>query len=303
MVATLSTLAATFPGLAVETSALVEGLRRNVVVVRDGRRGAGSGVIWAEDGVIVTNYHVTPGTGAQVELWDGRSFAATVRLSDPEHDLAILDISATGLPAIRVGDSDRLRVGELVFAVGNPLGLSGAVNTGIITATPRSGAMGQDGRGMVQADVSLAPGNSGGLLATAGGAVVGINSMVREPGLALAVPVNRVTELLGRPAGTHAYLGVTVLETPLPSAWHAASGTPAGLLVTAVEAGSPAAVAGIILGDVLVSLNGRRLDSTDSIAWALTEIGPGSEVRVSIMRGGSVGSLTVQAGSLLARAA
>jgi S1-C subfamily serine protease len=89
----------------------------------------------------------------------------------------------------------------------------------------------------------------------------------------------------------------------LPSAWHAASGAPAGLLVRAVEVGSPAAVAGIILGDVLVSLNGRRLDSTDAIAWALTEIGPGSEVRVSIMRGGSAASLTVQAGSLLARAA
>jgi serine protease Do len=303
MVASFAALAARAPGLAGEISILVEELRRSVVVVRDGHRGAGSGVIWGSDGVIVTNHHVTPGREAQVELRDGRTFGARVRLSDPEHDLAVLDVSATGLPAVRVGDSDRLRVGELVFAVGNPFGLSGAVNTGIITATPRSPGMGPDGRGMVQADVSLAPGNSGGLLATAEGAVVGINSMVRGPGLALAVPSNRVLNLLGRQAVQPAYLGVTVFETPLPAVWSATAGTRSGLLVTEVEAGSPAASAGIILGDILVALNGQGLDSTDAIARILAGVGAGGVVRVGLLRAGAPSSLTIQAGAAMQRAA
>ena len=303
MVATLSALATGSPELAGEIATVVERLRRSVVTVRDGRRGSGSGVIWAQHGVIVTNFHVTPGTDAQVELRDGRSFSAKVRLRDPEHDLAVLDVPAHSLPAVRAGDSDRLRVGEIVFAVGNPLGLSAAVNTGIITATPRTRGMGPDGHGMVQADVSLAPGNSGGLLATADGAVVGINSMVRGPGLALAVPSNRVTELLGAQSGERGYLGIALFETALPTAWASPAVERPGYLVTSVEPRSPAASAGVILGDVIVAMNGQVLDSFDRIDRILAATSAGAAVRITLLRGGVSSDVTVQAGSPLDKAA
>src|SRR6266702_6430863 len=153
MVSAIPAITSALGALAEDTAALVERLRRSVVVVRDGR-GAGSGVIWTPDGTIITNNHVTPGQTAEVTLDGGRSIAAVVRQSDPEHDLAVLEVAATGLLAATIGDSDLLRTGELVFAVGNPLGLPGAVSAGIITAVPRGGA-----GGMIRADVSLAPGN------------------------------------------------------------------------------------------------------------------------------------------------
>lgn len=300
MVSTLAALTARLPALAGETAELVERLRKSVVVVRDGGRGSGSGVIWQEDGVIVTNHHVVPGRQAHVALPDGRSFAATVRLSDPEHDLAVLDISARGLPAVQAGDSDALRAGELVFAIGHPLGLPGAVTTGIVMAAPRAG---REGRGMVQADVSLAPGNSGGPLVTAEGKVIGINSMVRAPGLALAVPSNLVSELLAREPGGRVYLGVSLFETTLPRAWSADGAEAAGFVVTSVAAGSPAERAGMMLGDVLISVAGRRLHSSSALSTALAALRPGSAVEVGIMRGGRPLSLSLLAAAALDEAA
>src|SRR5438552_810053 len=190
MIPNTRALVGALAGLADETAALVQRLRSTVVVVRDGGSGAGSGVIWPSDGaesLIVTNFHVAPGQRAEVVLDGGKALTGIVRETDPERDLAVLSVPATGLPSAQIGDSDKLRPGELVFAVGNPLGLPGAVSAGIISAAPGSG---DGGSGMVRADVSLAPGNSGGMLATADGSVVGINSMMRMPGLALAVPSN-----------------------------------------------------------------------------------------------------------------
>lgn len=302
MVTALAALAAGLPELVQETAELVERLRRSVVVVRDGPRGGGSGVIWQEDGVIITNHHVAPGHRAQVGLTDGRRFDASVRLSDPAHDLAVLDIPAAGLPAVNAGNSDRLRVGELVFAVGNPLGLSGAVTAGIVTAIPRPESRIQ-GQGMVQADVSLAPGNSGGLLATADGSVVGITAMVRAPGLALAVPSNLVTQLLARDFSGRAYLGVSLFATELPRAWSPTAPPGTGFVVTAVAPGSPAERAGLILGDVLLRAAGQRLDSSSTLELTLAALRPGGALELEIMRGGQPRSVTVVAGELLDEAA
>jgi serine protease Do len=165
---------------------LAESLRRSTVQVW-GRRGAsGSGVVWKRDGLVITNSHVVAENHVQVRLADGRTLEAVVTGRDRVRDLAALEVTATDLPAVTVGDSNSLRAGEVVLAVGNPVGHVGALSTGIVHAT---------GRRWIQADLRLAPGNSGGPLANARGEVIGINSMIAG-GLALAVPSNEVERFL-----------------------------------------------------------------------------------------------------------
>ena len=170
-------------------------LRENTVELRSRGRASGSGVIWRSDGFIVTSAHVVGGAGparpgAQVILADGRRFPAVLVAWDRELDLALLSVDAHDLPAAQVGDSDRLRAGELVLAVGHPFGLVGAVVTGVVHAAPARGH--HAGPRWIQADLRLAPGNSGGPMADAGGRVVGVNAMIAGR-LALAVP-SRVVE-------------------------------------------------------------------------------------------------------------
>jgi len=170
-------------------------LRQNTVELRSMGRASGSGVIWRSDGLIVTSAHVVAGAGparpgAQVVLADRRHFPATLVACDRELDLALLSVEARDLPAALIGDSDRLRAGELVLAVGHPFGLVGAVVTGVVHAAPAPGR--HAGPRWVQADLRLAPGNSGGPMADAGGRVVGVNAMIVGR-LALAVP-SRVVE-------------------------------------------------------------------------------------------------------------
>jgi len=185
------------PGLTDAFIEITARLRRATVRVRghgepSGQHGGGSGVIWQPDGLIITNAHVARGPRASVELADGRTLVATVTARDDRRDLAALTVDATGLPAAVIGDSDALRVGALVLAVGNPLGLAGALTMGVVHAALPDGPR---GHGWVRADVRLAPGNSGGPLADAAGRVIGINSMIAG-GLALAVPSNTVARFL-----------------------------------------------------------------------------------------------------------
>lgn len=180
-------------GLAQELAATAERICHFTVQVKSGRTGFGSGVIWYTDGLIITNAHVAQRSDATVKLWDGRVFEAAVVARDPVCDLAALQLKATDLPSATIADSDSLRVGELVLAVGNPLGLIGALTTGIIS---RLGFVESPNRqAWVMADVRLFPGNSGGPLANAQGRVIGINSMI-VGGLALAVPSNAVKRFL-----------------------------------------------------------------------------------------------------------
>jgi len=180
------------PGIGDDLTAVTRRLRRITVQVHGARAGMGSGVIWASDGLIVTNAHVAQDRRVGVVLPDGGSLEARLLAWDPERDLAALAIDAHGLPAADVGDSDSLRVGELVVAVGNPLGLAGAVTAGVIYAIgPRRSV----GPSFIQADLRLAPGNSGGPLANAHGHVIGINARVAG-GLALAVPSSLVARFL-----------------------------------------------------------------------------------------------------------
>src|SRR5438270_2922185 len=182
---------------------IAERLRRSTVqVFPHGRgRGGGSGVVWSSDGLILTNAHVArPGSAPaeiEVELWDGRRLPGRVAARDPRRDLATLRIAATGLDAATPGDSDTVRPGELVMAIGNPLGFAGALSTGVIHSIGKLPGMGR--QSWIRAAVQLAPGNSGGPLANAQGRVVGINTAIVN-GLGVAVPGNAALDFLRRGA-------------------------------------------------------------------------------------------------------
>jgi serine protease Do len=265
-----------------------ESLRRSTVQVRDGRRSGGSGVIWNSDGLIVTNAHVARSSRMTVELWDGRTYPAELQSRDARRDLASLRLAdsadherrwsappARQLPAATAGDSGRLRAGELVIAVGNPLGFTGALSTGVVHALGPLNGVGR--RSWVQAAIRLAPGNSGGPLADALGRVVGINTMVVGGGLALAVPVNTVEQFLR--SGPPVELGVTVQPVRLPAARPGI-----GLVVIEVAGGSPAESASLRMGDVLIGANGQPFQSPDDLSDAI-ERSAGEALSIEFVRG------------------
>lgn len=276
------------PGLAHEFARVAERLRRSTVGVRGHGPGGGSGVIWRPDGLIITNAHVAHGPHAVVDLWDGRSLEARVTARDSRRDLASLQVDAADLPAAPIADSSGLRVGELALAVGNPLGVAGALTAGIIHAVgPTDERRGQT---WVQADVRLAPGNSGGPLADARGRVIGINSMIAG-GLALAVPSNDVERFLST-RGERTYLGVDVQPVRL-----SVSGQPAlGLLLLSVVAGGPAEVAGLLIGDVLAGANGRLFSEPADLAVALHQAGADGTIRLDVVRAGRLRAVEVTVG-------
>ena len=191
---------------------ITEKLRRSTVLIHVSNRSAGSGVIWSSGGTILTNAHVARGRQVSARLWDGREFDATVASRDPRRDLASLHIQATNLPSVSVADSAQVRPGELAIAIGNPMGFVGALTTGVIHAIGPVCGLGP--QSWVQADVRLAPGNSGGPLADAHGRLIGINTMVAGR-LALAIPSNVVRDFLSA-VPSDAWFGVTVRPVRIP---------------------------------------------------------------------------------------
>ena len=255
---------------------VAEKLRRSTVQVLTGTggvEGSGSGVIWTSDGDVITNAHVVRGQTARVQLWDGRSFEAGVVARDVRQDLAMLQLRATELPAIAWRGTPALRPGELVVAVGNPMGFVGALTTGVVHASGPVRGLGR--RPWVQAAIRLAPGNSGGPLADAEGRVIGINTMVVRGGLALAVPSDRVVDFLRR--GSRPALGVVV--RPVADA----SGR-AGLLLLEVIPGSPAETASLLIGDLLVSANESDLRSAEDLGDAI-DGSAGGVLKIGFLRG------------------
>jgi serine protease Do len=214
---------------------IAERLRRATVqVVAGAHRGLGSGIVWNSDGLIVTNAHVARQREAEVQLWDGRRVPARLVSSDPRRDVAALRAAAADLEPAAPGDSSAVRPGELVIAVGNPLGFAGALSTGVVHSVAPIPGMG--GQQWIRADVRLAPGNSGGPLADASGRVIGINTAILD-GLGIAVPVNEALAFLRR--GPRPSLGVTLRPV---------SG---GLTILELQAGGAAAEASLLPGDVL----------------------------------------------------
>jgi len=260
----MTTATGSAPAIERDLEALAETLRASTVAVRVGRSGAGSGVIWASDGAIVTNAHVASAPRAEIVLSDGRRFGARLERRDAGRDLALLRIDARDLPAAVARDPGDLRPGEMLVAVGHPLGIPNAVTMGIAHA-----AVGEGARRFVQADLRLAPGNSGGPLADARGRVVGINSMVAG-GLALAVPsddVQRFTGAVREPS----LLGVHLAPARLRDGRDA-------LVVIALEPSGRAHRAGLLVGDVLLARDPRAL----RFASALDVLRGGVRIAVTI---------------------
>jgi serine protease Do len=257
---------------------IAEQLRRSTVLIQAGGRGSGSGVIWSSDGLLVTNAHVVRGSHACVQLWDGREFEAAIQSRDPRRDLAQLRIDAESLPAASPADSSQVRPGELAIAIGNPMGFIGALATGVIHGVgplPRLGS-----QSWVQADVRLAPGNSGGPLADARGRIVGINTMVAGR-LALAIPSNAVRDFLAV-GSADAWLGVTVHPALIPRS--ASRAKAFGLVILEVEPGSPAAMASLLPGDILLGTEEKPFASLEDLSRALLGSGP-RVLRVEFLRG------------------
>ena len=257
---------------------IAEQLRRSTVVVHAGGRGNGSGVIWSADGVIITNAHVVRASKMRIQLWDGREFDASLVSRDMRRDLAALRISAANLPAAAAADSSQIRPGELAIAIGNPLGFVGALTTGVIHAVGPLRRWGSEP--WVQADVRLAPGNSGGPLADARGRVIGINTMVAGR-LALAVPSNAVTNFLASDP-IDAWLGVSVAPVRVPRPGSRAKTF--GLVLLEVEPESPAANASLLPGDILLGTEEKSFTSLDDLANSLQGSGP-RLLRLAFLRG------------------
>ncbi len=270
---------------------MVERAHESVVQVRSRSRGAGAGVIWDADGLVLTNHHVVAGgrrgRKVSVALHDGRALDAELVKRARSLDLALLRIKGSPghLPAAPVGDSDELRVGELVFAIGHPWGRLGAVTAGIVSGL--GVVRGPGGRARyIQSDVSLAPGNSGGPLLNARGEVVGINAMIFGS-LALSIPSNVASGWLAEANERRSRLGIGILPVGLPADLRREEQTAeSGLMIVAVERGGPADQAGLLVGDVLLSVANEPVADVGSLLDILASAG--NPVRLRVMRGGEV---------------
>jgi serine protease Do len=273
----------------------------SVVQVRSRGRGAGAGVIWSAEGLVLTNHHVVAGgrrgSRAQVVLHDGRTFDAEVVKRGRELDLALLRIKEAprDLPAAPVGDSGALRVGQLVYAIGHPWGRLGTVTAGIVSGLDVVRGAGGKAR-YVQSDVTLAPGNSGGPLLNARGEVVGINAMVFGH-LALSIPSNAASAWLAGARERQHRLGARVLPVELPAFLRRANREAAetGLMIAAVEGGSPAERAGLLVGDVLLGVGDETPDGAEALLEAIARAG--DAVRLRVMRGGKISFVSVNPGT------
>ena len=266
--------------------------------------GSGSAVAFTPDGFLVTNAHVVAGAERGTATFvDGDELAFEVIGRDPLSDLAVVRTSGAVLAAAPLGDAARLRVGQLVVAIGNPLGFAGSVTAGVVSALGRSLAA-RDGQAsrlvenVIQTDAALNPGNSGGALADVRGRVVGINTAVAGVGLGLAVPVDAATRLIlaalmrdGRVL--RAYLGIVGGTRRLPAALAERLGRPAGLEVVQLLDGSPAAVAGIRAGDVIVSLDGRPIAGVGDLQRSLVGDLVGRPVEVTLERDGVIAEIAL----------
>jgi S1-C subfamily serine protease len=259
--------------------------------------GAGSGVVITPDGFLVTSAHVVAsGSKATASFIDGNEFEVDVVGADPLSDLAIARARADNLHAVQVGNADQLRVGQLVVAIGNPMGFSGSVTSGVVSGLGRSLAT-ADGNGhrrfiedVIQTDAALNPGNSGGALADSQARLIGVNTAVAGMGLGLAVPMNSTTEailsaLMRNGRVRRGYLGIAGGTRPLPPPVAEKLGRKAGVEVHEVVAGSPAAGGELRGGDIIVSVGGTGVSKAGDLQRLMVETTIGAKLTLTVLRG------------------
>lgn len=261
------------------------------------REGLGSGVIVGQDGYVLTNHHVIDGADRiKVDLNDNRTLEAKVVGSDPPSDLAVLKIEASGLPVLALGDSDRTRVGDVVLAIGNPLGIGQTVTMGIISAKGRqTGLSNGSFEDFLQTDAPINQGNSGGALVSTNNELVGINSQILSPsggsiGLGFAIPSNMARSVMEQLINTgkvrRGQLGITVLKIPSEEASKLGVDQGPGVMVYQVQPGSAADRAGLRRGDIITALNGTAVNDQNSFRNIIAGTAPGSEVTLTLKRDG-----------------
>jgi Do/DeqQ family serine protease len=264
--------------------------------------GLGSGVIVTEDGYVLTNNHVVDGADKiRVDLTDGRSFEARIVGRDQPTDLAVLKIPAARLATVPLGDSDAARVGDVVLAIGNPLGVGQTVTMGIVSAKGRATGGGDTFEDFIQTDAPINQGNSGGALVNLRGELIGINSQILSPvgfniGIGFAIPVNMAQgvmhQLMNGGVVRRGMLGVTVQAVSGEVASSLGLSEARGAIVSDVQDDSPAARAGVKTGDVILALNGRPVDSSNDLRNHVAPLGPGASANLTLWRDGHERSVT-----------
>jgi S1-C subfamily serine protease len=293
-------------------SGVAERLTPKVASLRVPRRGGtgeslGSAVVFTGDGFLLTNAHVVgQANGGTAAFSDGTSVPFRVVGADPLSDLAVLRGNGETPAPAELGEADRLVVGQLVVAVGNPLGLAGSVTAGVVSALGRSlPARGRVIEDVIQTDAALNPGNSGGALADADARVVGINTAVAGVGLGMAVPVNDTTRriiaaLMADGRVRRAYLGLAMMPGPVPAAWRERLGRKTGLLLAQVIAGGPADRAGLRAGDLLLTVAGQPVAVSQDLQRLMFSEAIGQPLPITVMRNGALVDVIAEPSELVA---
>lgn len=268
-------------------------------------RGVGSGFIYSGDGLVMTNAHVVDGADEVfVTLTDKREFKAKVIGADKRTDVAVVKIEASNLPIVKIGDVDRVRVGEWVVAIGSPFGLDSTVTAGIVSAKARDTG---EFVPLIQTDVAINPGNSGGPLLNLKGEVIGINSQIYSRsggymGISFAIPMDEATrvadQLRSHGRVVRGRIGVGIADLSKEVAESMGMGKPTGAQVTGVEAGAPAEKAGIEAGDVILKFDGKVVERAEALRRIVSGTKPGSRATVQVLRRGVTKDLQVQVAEL-----
>ena len=279
------------------------------------QRSAGSGVIIdAKDGIIVTNHHVIKDSDeVRVSLTDGRHFTAKILGSDPELDVAVLQIEGKKLTSVKLGDSEILEVGDFVVAIGNPFGLGQTVTTGIVSALGRTGLGIEGYENFIQTDASINPGNSGGALVNLNGELIGINTAIIAPsggnvGIGFAIPMDMVKSSVDQIIDTGEVkrgqlgIGIQDITVDLQIAFDLENGQQ-GVLVTHVEKGSEADKAGLKADDIIIAVDGEKTLSMGKLRSQISKRKIGEKVEVTFLRSGKEKSLDVKIGDPISRTA
>ena len=270
-------------------------------------------MIVTSDGTIVTNNHVIDGaTDIKVYLKDNRQFQAKLVGTDPKSDIAILKIDATGLPTLPLGDSSKMQVGDIVLAIGEPFGLQSTATMGIVSATGRGGLGIENYENFIQTDASINPGNSGGALIDLHGNLIGINTAILSgsggnQGVGFAIPINDVRNVMDQIVQhgkvVRGYLGVHIQDVTPELAKQFGLSQGGGVLIGDVSSDTPAAKAGIKKGDVVLGLNGQPVEAANQLQNQISQMPPGTSVKLKVWRDGKSQDVNVTLGELPAETA